>query len=224
MTRTKYVASPKGPFVLFSMGLPGFEGEYDLWNLPAKQITVYHILVRIKHEMDLLRQRTGEDFYLFGTSSKNFLKRREEIEEEFGRDRSIDILFTVNQRDRFLIEGIREPSPKDLKRSSLGWRKMVELDTNAVRSIPREIHLWGGGRPYYGLRIAEFQYFSPSDHWYLKGERLFYYRNDSPLRSWVRFTMGTLRVGGGKGAEKVANRRILATAKLVHPYMYEIIP
>jgi len=57
----------------------------------------------------------------------------------------------------------------------------------------------------------------------LKGERLFYYRDDSPLGSWVRFTMGTLRVGGRQRANKVAHRRILATAKLVHPYMYEIV-
>jgi len=35
MTRTKYVASPKGPFVLFSMGLDGYGGECELWDLPG---------------------------------------------------------------------------------------------------------------------------------------------------------------------------------------------
>ncbi len=29
MTKSEFIASPNGPFVLFSMGLRGFEGECD---------------------------------------------------------------------------------------------------------------------------------------------------------------------------------------------------
>ena len=72
MKKMQYVATPEKPFVLFSMGLDGYEGESELWDLSGQgeQVTVYHILVRIRHEMDQLKRRTGEDFYLFGTQDR----------------------------------------------------------------------------------------------------------------------------------------------------------
>lgn len=55
MANSEYIGSPKSPFVLLSMGLRGFEGERGLWNLPEDKVGVYHILVRIKHELELLK-------------------------------------------------------------------------------------------------------------------------------------------------------------------------
>jgi hypothetical protein len=97
MAKPAYVPTPKPPFVLFSMGLDGFTGECDLWDVPEDDVSVYHILVRIKHEMELLKKRTGGDFYVFGTHKK-FLGPRKKIIENYAK-KPIDILFTVNLSD-----------------------------------------------------------------------------------------------------------------------------
>jgi hypothetical protein len=98
MAKTEYITVPEGrSFVLFSMGLDGHNGDCELWDVPNDEVSVYHILVRIAHEMALLKTRTGEDFYLFGTG-KNFVNPRDKIIENYGTV-SIDILFTVNQKD-----------------------------------------------------------------------------------------------------------------------------
>lgn len=204
------------------MGLRGYEGERGLWGVPGDQITVYHILVRIKHEMELLRKRTGQDFYLFGTQ-KAFVAPRHKFVENYGRI-PIDIHFTVNVSDLGRLEGVEEPSPKDLLRSSKGWRKMVNVDDGHSRRIPDEIHLWGGdtSRRYYGLAMSNFRYFHPCEERFLKGDHLFYYLQESPLKTWVQFTMGTLYVDGERRHRVVSERRILATAKLMYPYVYEV--
>jgi hypothetical protein len=218
MTKQEYIPTPKGPFVLFSMGLDGYEGERKMWNVPEKEIGVYHILVRMKHELTL----SGQEFRLFGTK-KPFLEPRRKFIEDYGRQ-PIDIFFTVNVKDLARLEDIEEPRPENLITSSRGWRRMVNVDTGQAKPIPKEIHTWGANsdRPCYGLAIAELQYFSPKQERYLRGKHLFYYLHDSPLTTWVRFTMGTLYVDLAKRSKTVRDRRILATAKLVYPYVYEI--
>lgn len=183
---------------------------------------MYHILVRIKHEMELLKKRTGQDFYLFGTQ-KAFVAPKHKFVENYGKT-SIDILFTVNVGDLKRLEGVEEPSPKDLLRSSKGWRKMVNVDDGHSQRIPDEIRLWGGNtsRRYYGLAMSRFRYFHPCEERLLRGDRLFYYLQESPVKTWVQFTMGTLYVDAKRSHPAVSERRILATAKLVYPYVYEI--
>jgi hypothetical protein len=202
------------------MGLHGYEGEFELWNVP--KVNVYHILCRIKHEMQLVRERTGKDFYVFGTSKK-FLEPRRKLIENYGNE-PVDILFTVNLSDLAGLGDIEEePCPDDLKASSKGWRKVVDLENRRSKSIPEEIHTWGSpGRRFYGLSIAKFQYFSPKQERYLRGKHLFYYLHGSPLKSWSQFTMGTLYVDPRRRSRAVRDRRILATAKLEYPYVYEI--
>ena len=100
---------------------------------------------------------------------------------------------------------------------------MVNVDTDQSKPIPREINLWGGKKSkFYGLSIADFQYFGPDEERYLRGKYLFYYLRDFPLKSWAQFTMGTLYVDPTRRSKTVRDRRILATAKLVYPYVYEI--
>jgi hypothetical protein len=219
---TNYVLNPRRPFVLFSMGLKDYEGEYELWTVPDEEITVYHILVRIKHEMELLRKRTGRDFYLFGTH-KHFVGPKTKLVEHCGKG-PIDILFTVNLSDLARLEGIDVPSPKNVQCSPRRWRTMVTVDTDQAEPIPKEIHLWGQStrRAYYGLSIASFRYFTPDEKRYLSGKNLFYYLHDSPVKSWCRFVMGTLCVHPTGNRKAVQDRRILATAKLVYPYVYEV--
>lgn len=204
------------------MGLLGYEGECELWNVPDAQITVYHILVRIKHEMELLKKRTGRDFYLFGTQ-RPFVAPRHKFVENYGKT-PIDILFTVNVSDLRRLDGVEEPSPQHLSRSSKGWRKMVNVDDGHSRRIPEEIHLWGGdpSRRYYGLAMSNFRYYRPCEERILRGDHLFYYLPGSPVKNWFRFAMGTLYVDVGRKHSAVPERRILATAKLMYPYVYEI--
>ena len=194
MTKPEFIPRPKGPFVLFSMGLDGYEGEYKMWNAPEEEIGVYHILVRIKHEMELLKERTGRDFYVFGTHMK-VLGPIKKLIEKYGR-KPIDVLFAVNLKDLAGLEKIKVPRSKDLKVSSRGWRRMVNVDSGQSKRIPEEIHTWGGNPnlPFYGLRIAELQYFSPKQQRFLRGKHLFYCLNDSPLTTWIHFTMGILHV------------------------------
>lgn len=53
---------------------------------------------------------------------------------------------------------------------------MVNVDTDQSKPIPREINLWGGKKSkFYGLSIADFQYFGPDEERYLRGKYLFYY-------------------------------------------------
>ena len=88
--------------------------------------------------------------------------------------------------------------------------------------IPDEINLWGWGeQPYFGLSIASFQYFSPRKNLYLKGEHLFNLRGEA-LRTWAQFRVRTLKVDRTKPSTTLKDRRILATAKLVYPYIYQI--
>ncbi len=204
------------------MGLRGYEGERELWKVPGDQITVYHILVRIKHEMDLLRKRTGHDHYLFGTHMA-FVAPRHKFVENYGKI-PIDILFTVNVSDLGRLDGVEEPSCEDLLRSSRGWRKMINVDDGHSQRIPDEIHLWGGdtSRRYYGLAMSNFRYFRPCEERFLRGDHLFYYLTESPLTTWGHFRMGTLYVDTKRSHPSVRERRILATAKLVYPYVYEI--
>jgi len=224
MEKLSYITAPKGPFVLFSMGLDGYEGEYDLWNLPSpdERITVYHIIVRIRHEMDLLKRRTGKDFYLFGTH-KAFVGPRKKIIENYGK-RPIDILFTVNRKDEDRLRTIQEPSPAALATSPKGWRKMVDVESGHSQRVPEEIHLWGAraASAYYGLCLADFRYFKPNERRYLSGKHLCYYLQESPAKSWFRFTMGTLCVDPKSNRKAIEDRRILATAKLRYPYVYEV--
>ena len=101
---------------------------------------------------------------------------------------------------------------------------MVNVDNGQAEPIPKDIHLWGQStaRAYYGLSIASFRYFKPGEKRYLSGKNLFYYLHDSPVRSWSRFVMGTLCVHPTRNRKAVQDRRILATAKLVYPYVYEV--
>jgi hypothetical protein len=224
MTKMKYVIPPSRPFVLFSMGLDGYEGESELWNVPrpAGTLTVYHILVRIKHEMSLLRQRTGEDFYLFGTH-KNFAKAGNRFVEDYGRH-PIDILFTVNSKDESRLTGLQEPCNASIVSSPQRWRRMVSQEEGQSRAIPKEINLWGWDdkKAYYGLRLAKFRCFRPVEVRYLRGCHLFYYLSNAPVRNWCHFTMGTLYSDSKSGFKTVRDRRILATAKLEYPYVYEV--
>jgi hypothetical protein len=224
MGKPQYIATPNGPFVLFSMGLDGYEGECDLWNLPSpdEEVTVYHIIVRIRHEMDLLKRRTGEDFYLFGTH-KAFVGPRKKIIENYGK-RPIDILFTVNRKDEDRLKNVREPDPENVTCSSKRWRKMVNRETGHSEAIPEEINLWGwpGVSAYYGLCLAKFRYFRPNEQRYLSGRHLCHYLQESPVKSWFRFTMGTLYVDPNSNRKAIQDRRILATAKLRYPYVYEV--
>lgn len=221
MTKSAHLAIPQHPFVLFSMGLGGYEGECDLWSLPKTEITVYHVLARIKHEMKLLGKRTGDDFYLFGTSRK-FVGAKEKFVGEYG-EIPIDVFFTVNLRDLDRLPGLDEPSPEHVKRSPRRWRTMVNEDTNRSEPIPKEIHLWGEpDKAYYGLSIASLQVFAPKDERSLAGKHLCHYRRASPVGSWSQFRMGTLYVDRRANPGSVQDRRILATAKLMPPYIYEI--
>jgi hypothetical protein len=222
MTKPEYIIPPQRPFVLFSTGLDGYEGEHDLWDLPGEKITVYHVLVRIKHEMELLKERTGRDFYLFGTS-KNFVRARQKLIDNYGRS-PIDIFFTVNLSDLGKLDRIEMPSPEKVKRSSRRWRTMVNVENGQSEAIPDEIHLWGDDsrRAYYGLSIASLQVFGPKEHRHLMGKHLCHYLLDSPVKGWSQFRMGTLRVDLTVNPGTVQDRRILATARLVYPYIYQI--
>ena len=224
MKKMQYVATPEKPFVLFSMGLDGYEGESELWDLSGQgeQVTVYHILVRIRHEMDQLKRRTGEDFYLFGTH-KAFMGPRKKIIETFGK-RPIDILFTVNRKDECRLANLSEPNPGNAICSRKRWRTMVDVDNGHSKAIPEEINLWGwpGASAYYGLSLANFRYFRPSEHRYLCGRHLCHYLPEAPVKSWSRFTMGTLYVDPKVNRSAVDDRRILAMAKLRYPYVYEV--
>jgi hypothetical protein len=223
MSKSQLIDSPKGPFVLFSMGLHGYEGERDLWNVPEKDINVYHILVRIKHEMDSLRKRTGKDFYLFGTQKK-FEGPKKKFIEKYG-EIPMPILFTVNCNDHAKMENAEEPCVTKLKRnSSRGWRKMIDVDNRKSSPIPQEIRLWGAyaGMPYHGFSIEGFEYYKPYEKRYLSGKNLFYFLQDSPVRTWSQFRMGTLYVDSTRDFKKVQDRRIIASAKMIYPYIYQI--
>lgn len=221
MTTPEYISLPRRPFVLFSMGLDGYEGECDLWDLPHDEITAYHVLVRIRHEMELLRRRTGDDFYLFGTS-KALVGAKEKFVNQFG-EIPIDIFFTINLRDLGRLPGLHEPSPERVKCSSQRWRTMVNVDNDRSDQIPAEIHLWGEpGKVYYGLSIASLQVFGPQDEWYLAGKHLCHYFRNLPVSNWSQFRMGTLYVDPQANPSSVRDRRILATAKLMPPYIYKI--
>jgi hypothetical protein len=226
MAKARYVCCPRKPFLLFSMGLGGYGGECNLWNVPEEEIGVYHILVRIRHEMTLVRRRTGENFYLFGTY-KPFMSPREKLIKNLGRG-PIDILFTVNLSDLADLEGLEEPRPENLKQTSRGWRTMIDLDTGQRKPIPKEIRLWGGDRDaakrYYGLSLAGFEYLSPEEEHYLRGKHLFHYLNESPVKSRCQFSLGTLYVDPARRHRAVRDRRILAIGKLNYPYVYEIKP
>lgn len=222
MANVKYICCPKKPFVLFSMGLSGYEGECSLWKLPKTEINVYHILVRIKHEIGLAGGQ--QSIYPFGTY-KPFQSAKNKVIENYGKG-PIDMFFTVNLSDLAKLDDVSVPSTTDLRQSSRGWRTMVNVDNGKRMSIPKEIHLWGGNldRPYYGLALASFQYFMPTDEFYLRGENLLHYLQESPVRSWCQFTLGTLLYNPQRKTGSVQDRRILATGKLKYPYVYEIRP
>lgn len=168
MRKIEYV-EPEGPFVLLSMGMDGYE-EPDLWDLKENEITVFHILARIKHEMDLARQRTGKDYYPFGTA-KAFTGTRNKFVEKYGK-RDIPILFTLNSKDEKNLNrnGTTRPSIEKLLAPSLGWRKLFDVPSRPrpyrrrtkFETIPDEIHTGGdptGRQKYYGLRISGLQCF-----------------------------------------------------------------
>jgi hypothetical protein len=219
----QYLATPPGPFVVLSLALDSHDGEADLWNLPAETITLCHTLVRMKHEMKRLRQRTGQDFHLFATK-ENFVRAsfRKKMLEELGQA-PVDLLFMARVRDLARLDSIRKPSPKDLSGLAKGWRQMVNVDSGQAEPIPEEVQVWGDSwQKCYGWPIREFRYFRPTEARYLRGEHLFYYLNGLPLTSWERFTVKPLYMDSTRVAPVVPDRRILATAKLVHPYLYEI--
>jgi hypothetical protein len=181
--------------------------------------------------MDLLQQNSERDFYLFGTH-KNFVGPREKILENCGR-RPIDILFAVNIADlRLLDNRTKLPDTKNLSYSTKGWRRMINVDSGHSEEIPKEICLWGwGGRDsrgkkkaYYGLPISDFKILDPNEKWHLRCKNLSYYLNGKRLTTFAQFAWGALyddpKANGKR--EDVADRRILATAKVIPPYFYEI--
>ena len=125
------------------MGIDGYEGERELTRAPADEVGVYHILCRIRHEMDLVYQNcNGKDFYLFGTHKK-FQEPRKKLIENFGKE-PIDILFTINLTDEARLESIKQPCREDVKTSTKRWRTMVNVDSGKSEPIPDEIQVWGG--------------------------------------------------------------------------------
>ena len=89
--------------------------------------------------------------------------------------------------------------------------------------IPNEINLWGWDK-YYGLSIANLRCISLHEELYLRGEHLICLNNKPVNKGWAQFRVRTLRVDPTRSTKKEKDRRILATAKLVYPYIYKIEP
>src|SRR5271157_4761205 len=130
----EYIENLSHPFILFLIGIEMYEGEYNYWDLPNDQVTDWHILARIQQEIEWLKIRTGEDFYLFGTKQQ-WKSPRIRVQKEIGTP-DLDILFTVNVgRER----NVRIPSTASLlpigQERQESWHTMVSFENIGNRQL-----------------------------------------------------------------------------------------
>lgn len=205
-------------------GFRGYGGDTDLWK--TKEVNFFHILARIKAEMEVAKER-GFTYYPYLATAPS-LSNLDLIES---RTKSIDVFFTPVKDEVYLWP---DDYP-DLEQllwdcSDKERHTRIQFSDSKIETIPCPIRLGDGGADAYSVFLmSNLEVYTYEKRVILDFNDVTY-RNLSTDTIIHRSLKGSLTFGVFKQVDRDAERNrdyqidVVARAKLVPPYRATALP